>query len=213
MAAPKIHGQWVHPVLQVTNLQETIDFYTQKLGFTVGFRYGEPPTTAGLNLGEAQILAAESPNASPPCHIYFVLQGLNALYEYQRNAGVTITEEPADKPWGLREYTVEDPWGNTIGFGQHVPSKEPKLQIERRDVPVRLESRLASLLEDLAAYKHMTVSECLEEIILHSFEKTAKGATASPHTSETFDLLEELKAKHGIDYETHASYRFYEKVG
>ena len=81
--------------------------------------------------------------------------------------------------------------------------------IERVDVPVRLEKRLAALLTDLATYKHMTLSSCLEEILLHTNEPLG-GGVASPHTKAQLRHIQELKKKHGIDYDSHGSYRFVE---
>jgi hypothetical protein len=72
-------------------------------------------------------------------------------------------------------------------------------------VPVRLEKRLARLLQDLAEYKRMSVGSCLEEILLH----TNDGV--EPHTASTLKYIEELKKKHGIDYDSHGSYRFVEE--
>jgi hypothetical protein len=79
------------------------------------------------------------------------------------------------------------------------------------DVPVRLEKRLAALLEELARNKRMTVGECLEETLLHSFETVSEGGVASPHTERDLARIAALKEKHGIDYDTHGSYRFVEK--
>ena len=79
------------------------------------------------------------------------------------------------------------------------------VKIERVDVPVRLEKRLAALLQDLAEHKRMTVNSCLEEKILHTNEGVG------PHTKTTLRYIEELKKKHGIDYDCHASYRFVEE--
>jgi hypothetical protein len=65
---------------------------------------------------------------------------------------------------------------------------------------------------DLAKHKNMTVGETLEEMLLHSFEKLPEGESgvASPHTDKTLAYIKELKKKHGIDYDCHASYRFTE---
>lgn len=79
------------------------------------------------------------------------------------------------------------------------------MKIERVDVPVRLEKRLAALLQDLAKHKRMTVNSCLEEMILHTNEG------AGPHTKTTLRHIQDLKKNHGIDYDCHASYRFVEK--
>jgi len=78
------------------------------------------------------------------------------------------------------------------------------------DVPVRLEKRLAALLHDLAEHKHMSLNSCLEEILLHTNEPLGDGV-ASPHTRGQLTYIQELKKKHGIDYDSHASYRFVEE--
>ena len=57
----------------------------------------------------------------------------------------------------------------------------------------------------------MTVGETLEETLLHTFEKLPSGGVASPHTEKTLAYIQELKMRHGIDYDCHASYRFVEK--
>jgi hypothetical protein len=83
------------------------------------------------------------------------------------------------------------------------------VKIERTEVTVRLEKRLAALLHDLANHKHMSVGSCIEETLLHTFEELGDGV-ASPHTRRTLRYILELKKKHEIDYDCHASYRFVE---
>lgn len=39
-----------------------------------------------------------------------------------REAGVAISEEPADQPWGERVARVLDPDGNEVIIGQHAAS-------------------------------------------------------------------------------------------
>jgi catechol 2,3-dioxygenase-like lactoylglutathione lyase family enzyme len=55
-----------------------------------------------------------------------------------------------------------------------------------------------------------SVNSCLEEILLHTNEPLGDGV-ASPHTKRDLDYIQKLKAKHGIDYGSHASYRFVEE--
>lgn len=50
----------------------------------------------------------------------------------------------------------------------------------------------------------MTISACLEEILLHTNDGVG------PHTPATLRFIERRKKQHGIDYDTHASYRFVE---
>jgi hypothetical protein len=110
-----------------------------------------------------------------------------------------------DRPYGIRDYTVRDLYGYYLVFGHHLLNAGPPIKIQRVDVPVRLETRLAALLQDLARRKRMSVDGCLEEMLLHTNEGVG------PHTKTTLHHIQELKKKHGIDYDTHASYRFAEE--
>jgi hypothetical protein len=141
--------------------------------------------------------------------VFFVVGDADELYEFQRANGVEVVEPPGDRPWGLRDYTVRDLCGYALTFGHYIYNTGPALKIERVDVPVRLEKRLAALLHDLAAHKRMSLNSCLEEILLHTCEALGDGV-ASPHTKRTLRYIQELKRKHGIDYDCHASYRFVE---
>jgi methionyl-tRNA formyltransferase len=105
----------------------------------------------------------------------------------------------------LRDYRVRDLDGYTLAFGHHIFDTGPVIEIERTDVPVRLEKRLAALLRDLAEHKRMSVSSCLEETLLHTLDGVG------PHTASALSFIEQLKQKHGIDYDSHASYRFVER--
>jgi ABC-type transporter Mla subunit MlaD len=100
---------------------------------------------------------------------------------------------------------VRDLHGYNLSFGHHLFHAGPPIKIERVDVPVRLEKRLAALLEDLAKHKRMSVNSCLEEMLLHTNDGVG------PHTQATLRHIQELKKKHAIDYDSHAGYRFAEE--
>jgi catechol 2,3-dioxygenase-like lactoylglutathione lyase family enzyme len=211
--APPAGCTRLNPTLRVRDITRAIEFYTSRLGFTLGFTWGEPLRFAGVNLGDVQIFLQQGDPGTVPGQVYFVVDDADALHAYQAGKGVLVLRTPADQAYELRDYTVADPDGNELTFGHYKPSREPALEIERVDVPVRLERRLAALLEDLARHKGMTVGNCLEETLLHTFEPLdGSEGVASPHTKGDFRFIEALKAKHGIDYDCHASYRFVERV-
>lgn len=208
---PQIDCEQHHASLSVSDVLAAGDFYTKKLGFNLDFTWGQPPTMAGVSLGPAQIFLEQGTPCPKGCSVYFVIGDADELYEFHRAGGVDIVEPPEDKPYELRDYAVRDLDGYVLSFGHRIRySAEPPLRIERVDVPVRLEKRLAALLHDLAEHKRMTLSSCLEEILLHTCEPLGDGV-ASPHTKRDLNYIQKLKAKHGIDYDTHASYRFLEE--
>ena len=167
---------------------------------------------AGVNLGNVQIFLEQGTPNPKGCSVYFVVGDADELYEFHRANGVEIVAPPEDQPYGIRDYTVRDLYGYQLSFGHRLlaDAAGPPLKIERVDVPVRLEKRLAALLHDLAEHKRMSLNSCLEEILLHTNEPSA---TASPARipRETLNYIQELKKKHGIDYDSHASYRFVEE--
>jgi len=207
---PHVECERINPALPVGDVLAAVDFYTKKLGFSLGFTWGDPPTMAGVNLDRVQVFLAQGTPNSKGCSVCFVIDDADELYDFQRANGVEIVEPPADRPYGLRDYTIRDLDGYHLSFGHYVPSAGPPLEIERVDVAVRLERRLAALLHDLAEHKRMSLNSCLEEILLHTCEQYGDGV-ASPHTKRTLNYIQELKKKHGIDYDTHASYRFVEQ--
>ena len=114
----------------------------------------------------------------------------------------------------MREFSIKDFNGYHLRFGQHDFRSGPPVKVERVDVQARIEKKLASLMADLAEHKGMTVGEMLEETLLHSFEPMPNfegQGVASPHTRRTLEFIAKLKEKHGLDYDTHDSYRFSEE--
>lgn len=202
---PDVDCEQQHAALNVPDLQAAVDFYTRKLGFKLGFTWGEPPNMAGVNLGQVQMFLQQGDPKPGGCSVYFVVGDADALYEFQRANGVEILEEPGDRLYELRDYRVRDLNGYELGFGHHLFNQGPAIPIERVDVPVRLEKRLAALVKDLAEHKRMSLSSCLEETLLHTLDGVG------PHTRSDLRYIELLKEKHGIDYDSHGSYRFVER--
>jgi catechol 2,3-dioxygenase-like lactoylglutathione lyase family enzyme len=198
------------PALTVSDVRQAVDFYINKLGFTLGFTWEDPPTFAGVKLDKVSVHLQQGTPNPQGIEVSFLVGDADELHEFHRANGVTVVTPPGDRPYGLRDYSVRDLYGYELIFGHYLMPTEPALPIERVDVPVRLEKRIAAVLEDLARYKHMSVSSCLEETLLHTFEPLGDGV-ASPHTPNQLRHIQELKKKHGIDYDSHGSYRFVEK--
>jgi catechol 2,3-dioxygenase-like lactoylglutathione lyase family enzyme len=204
-SVPEIECEQQHAALAVRDVLTSVDFYTKKLGFRLGFTWGDPASMAGVNLGNVQMFLQQGTPDPKGCSVYFVVGNADDLYEFQRANGVDIVEPPGDRHYGLRDYRIRDLHGYELGFGHHLFNDGPPIEIERVDVPVRLEKRLAALLHDLAAYKRMSVSSCLEETLLHTLDGVG------PHNKSDLKYIEKLKQKYEIDYDSHASYRFVER--
>jgi len=50
--------------------------------------------------------------------VHFHSDDLGASFEKVRAAGAEIVEEPAERPWGTRDFAVRDPSGNLVRIDQ-----------------------------------------------------------------------------------------------
>ena len=207
--------QQITPILYASDFGRSVAYFVDKLGFGKLWDWGSPPDFGAVGRDQVEIFLCQGGQGAPGTWMSVFVEDVDALYEEFKAKGAVIHAAPENKPWGVREMHVECPDGHVLRFGHGIPAAEPRV-VERRTVPARIETRLASVLEDLAAQSNRSVGELLEEIVLHSFEpvKGQEGsACGSPHTAKTLRLIETLKQKHGIDYDTHANYGFVEKEG
>lgn len=120
----QLHG--MQPVLAVPDVTETVEFYRDKLGFHVDSVDGDPPVHARV--------CADPTYSSPTVHIrseplqpgasvnpsvylwLHVGSNLDRLFDVYRTRGVEVVEEPKDRPWGLRQFSVKDCNGYVATF-------------------------------------------------------------------------------------------------
>jgi uncharacterized glyoxalase superfamily protein PhnB len=114
--------------LFVADIKASCDFYTDKLGFTVAFVYGEPPyygqvtrDHARLNLrvvGEpvfAGDIREREHLLSASLNVATTDQIKQLFLSYQAT-GVPFHQTLKKEPWGARTFIVSDPDGNLILF-------------------------------------------------------------------------------------------------
>lgn len=201
----------ITPTIVVDDVVATTDFYRDSLGFELGFLWGEPPTYGAVRLGETAIHFSKGAGSTEGFWLYVIVDDVDALHDRYVAAGLDVLDEPESHPWGMREFGVRDLNGLKLVFARSAPEAGEKVIVERVPLEARIEKRLAAVVADVAESKGMTVGQMLEETLLHSFEALPSGGVASPHTQQTLELIEELKQRHGLDYEAHASYRFAEE--
>jgi catechol 2,3-dioxygenase-like lactoylglutathione lyase family enzyme len=115
----------VIPQLRTTDLAESIRFYTEKLGFTVEFRYQD--FYAGLRVGDQVIHLKQVDQKDPSIdfvdegdHLHLYLQTDDAAGTAQvlKEKGVPFVREVHDTAWATRELVIKDDQGHTLYFGE-----------------------------------------------------------------------------------------------
>jgi uncharacterized glyoxalase superfamily protein PhnB len=111
--------QSVTPIFQVRDFVEAIDWYQAVLGFRVEWTSGEPADLASLSRDRTEINLALAAGRPPIIsRVYFETKGVAALYERVSRAGANIAVPLASRPYGMKDFRVEDPSGNQLSFGE-----------------------------------------------------------------------------------------------
>ncbi|MFQ5658539.1 MAG: glyoxalase superfamily protein [Candidatus Methylomirabilales bacterium] len=110
------------PVLSVENVTEAVAYYRNVLGFAAGWTWGNPPTMANVCRDRVEINLATRGTAGPQgasC-VYFHVKGIDDYFAECVRRGARILSEIADQEYGMRDFDVVDPDGNTLCFGESI---------------------------------------------------------------------------------------------
>ena len=113
------------PILSTPDMERALAFYRDLLGGTIAFDFPGPdgePAYVGLDIGSSHIgIGADAERGASSdrgrISLWIYAGDCDAVIERMRAAGVTITEEPAEQPWGERVARVLDPDGTEVIIG------------------------------------------------------------------------------------------------
>jgi hypothetical protein len=116
------------PQLFVTDIKRSCEYFLQKLGFSPGFSYGDPPyyaqmrrDAARLNLRcvERPVIESTDRDREELLSVSMTVATADEIkllfLEYQ-SAGVTFHQKLKKQPWGAKNFIVKDPDGNLLLF-------------------------------------------------------------------------------------------------
>ena len=121
----------ISPIVPVTDLARSIAFFTDVLGFTLGFRadnhaYLSRDAIAIRLVGAAPGTDLSDPRRQQAC--YIDVEGIDALYASMRTALDKLppgrVRAPFDQDYGMREFHVIDEDALLIFFGEPVGCDE-----------------------------------------------------------------------------------------
>ena len=103
----------VNPILNVSNLHNSIDFYTRVVGMELHHTFGEPTDFAIVGRDGQQIYLAQRAQGQPGTWLAVFVSDPMALLEHLVANGVRLVEP--ERP-DSGEYRVEDPDGHVLRF-------------------------------------------------------------------------------------------------
>lgn len=113
------------PQLRTTDIQASVEFYTEKLGFTLEFIYQDfyAGIRAGGQLIHLKLVDERDPSIAyvddgGHLHLYINVDGVTA-YAHQLTArGVMLVRDVHETGWNTREFVIQDDQGHTLYFGE-----------------------------------------------------------------------------------------------
>jgi predicted enzyme related to lactoylglutathione lyase len=123
------------PQLRVADVERAIEFYTEKLGFKVDFRYEDfyagivkDGYSIHLKIAEHPIEQKSQHEDSDPLEILFSVDHIHDLYKELSGKSVRVIQPLREMPYGI-EFYIADPDGNVIAFLENTTRKnwEPSI--------------------------------------------------------------------------------------
>ena len=106
---------FITPQLPVADVEAAQRYYRDVLGFQIAWTredYG------AVICGTTEIFFARSDDPQPGTWCCVRVDDADALYERYKQRGAVIAQDLESKPWGIREFTLEDPNGHFFRVGQ-----------------------------------------------------------------------------------------------
>ena len=116
-------------IFQVSDLNQSIKFYTEALGFAEEFVFGDPPYYAGVKIGDVIIhlnAGKENEGRQGMGSVYVFCDEVDSYYKRIENEEVEITSKLNTWPYDMRDFQIKDIDGNLLCFGCPVESKGSK---------------------------------------------------------------------------------------
>ena len=114
-------------LLRPVDAQRTRRFYRDVLGLAIYREFG-PPDNPGtvffLGQGLLEVSGSSDQPPSDAVRIWLQVRDVHGERDRLAAAGVTITREPREEPWGLLEMWIADPDGQPIVLVE-IPSDHP----------------------------------------------------------------------------------------
>jgi predicted enzyme related to lactoylglutathione lyase len=101
------------PELPVEDVERAQQHYRDALGFEIRWLSGD---IGAVSRNDVPIFFRRRTRPFEPAVHWVFAADIDATYEELRSLGARIVEPLEDKPWGLRQFTLEDIDGNRFYF-------------------------------------------------------------------------------------------------
>jgi len=103
------------PELPVADVEQAQEYYREVLGFKVEWLYPGGDIGA-VSRGDVAIFFRKRHGPFEPAIHWIFAEDVDATHDELKSLGANIVHPIEDKPWGLRQFTIEDKDGNRFYF-------------------------------------------------------------------------------------------------
>jgi catechol 2,3-dioxygenase-like lactoylglutathione lyase family enzyme len=104
------------PVLAVTDVAASVQFYCEKLGFKLDWGGAAARSLIASVSRDGHAIMLEQCRPMTAGRVWIGISRMDRLWKSAREAGLTVAKRPTNQRWAL-EMKLEDPDGNVLWFG------------------------------------------------------------------------------------------------
>src|SRR6476661_4946765 len=112
------------PTLHVADMRRTFAFFEKSLGFRCTFKVDDDLHSASpyaiVARDQVAIHLQLSAKAAGTSSCYITVDDAESVWAEVQRAGAQVTRPIENSGYGMRDFNIADPDGNTLGFGQKI---------------------------------------------------------------------------------------------
>jgi catechol 2,3-dioxygenase-like lactoylglutathione lyase family enzyme len=115
------------PILNVSDIRASFAWF-EKLGWTKGWDWGDPPSFGGVCSGDCEIFLCQGGQGGRGANLgvwmSIWVDDVDSIHRHCLQQGLEVTWPPTDEPWGVREMHVRHPDGHVFRISQSLEQHE-----------------------------------------------------------------------------------------
>jgi predicted enzyme related to lactoylglutathione lyase len=120
---PGARFESIMPEMPVRNLSAAVEFYTKVMGLRLEHLHGDEYAVMRRENVRIGLKRAEPPTIPAGSgRLYAFVNGIEEFFESVQGsinaAGGKLVDSLAPRPYGLKDFAIQDPDGNHLGFGE-----------------------------------------------------------------------------------------------
>ena len=108
------------PILFSSDIQRSLRYYVDVLGFEQHWDWGNPPDFGGVSKDGVDVFFCLNGQGNRGTWISIVVDDVDEYYQLVKPKGAVILKEAETMEWYMREMFIQDPDGHILRVGHRV---------------------------------------------------------------------------------------------